>query len=219
MSECECECECECGMGEHEKKAQRIPQLIYSFPFPFPISLSPIPPRAARDMDMLSDRMAEMNSKNAKFVAPKWTAGLMVIPDKAHATSVGKFVGGTAFGCVMMPKMASTFLMMGWAASVGLLYSRGQPELVKDDMGNPGEVRPTSATAVLLTLALVTGFGAVFAVMGSLIGTIGGRLLPPGLAVQLVCHVGFFVAAAFFKTYQGDGSTGGKKKWGKNKGK
>jgi len=206
-------------MGEHEKKAQRIPQLIYSFPFPFPISLSPIPPRAARDMDMLSDRMAEMNSKNAKFVAPKWTAGLMVIPDKAHATSVGKFVGGTAFGCVMMPKMASTFLMMGWAASVGLLYSRGQPELVKDDMGNPGEVRPTSATAVLLTLALVTGFGAVFAVMGSLIGTIGGRLLPPGLAVQLVCHVGFFVAAAFFKTYQGDGSTGGKKKWGKNKGK
>lgn len=174
----------------------------------------------ARDMDMMSDRIAELNKNKKKFTPPQWMGGLMVMPDKPWVVKNAKFMGGTTLGCILLPNMATSFIMLACMCSIGLLYSRGQPETVMDDMGMPGEVRPTSPIAIALTCGLCFGWAAIAAILFAVVASaLPVRLFPTNTVVNLGVNFGFFVASTFFKTYKGDGSSGGKKKWGKNKGK
>ncbi|GMH89606.1 hypothetical protein TL16_g11508 [Triparma laevis f. inornata] len=81
----------------------------------------------------------------------------------------------------------------------------GAPDVPKDDMGAPGEVRSPNPISVGLTVGLVFGWAALSAVLGTLImQSVPGmrRLFPGNLFVNLAINLGFWVAATFFKTYR-----------------
>ena len=158
----------------------------------------------ARMMDMASDRADEMRKRTTKFEAPSWANGLVLPPDAKHLKQTSSYIGGAAAGCFFLPNLSTSFIMLGAMCSLGLLNNRGQPPVVRDDNGNVGEVRSTKATTILVTIALVFGNAALFAVLGSGILTAVpaiARVLPAKLVTNVMIQVGFWFAATFFQTY------------------
>ncbi|GMH66872.1 hypothetical protein TrRE_jg7823 [Triparma retinervis] len=159
----------------------------------------------AREMDILDTRRAEIEKKKRKWSPPAWTKGVLVVPDKKHLKSTSFYLGGTGAGIVMLPNLASSFIMLASMCSLGLLYNRGAPEIPKDEFGQPGEVRSPNPVSVGLTCGLVFGWAAVMAVAGTvLMGMVPGvaRRLPENLVVNLCINLGFWIAATMFKTYR-----------------
>jgi len=54
-----------------------------------------------------------------------------------------------------VPNMASSFVGLGAAATMGLVYTRGRPEPVKDSQGNVGEVKKINLKEMGACIALV----------------------------------------------------------------
>ena len=105
----------------------------------------------------------------------------------------------------MLPNLSTSFIMLASMCCLGLLYNRGAPEVVKDDMGSPGEVRSPNGIAVGLTVGLTFGWAAVMAVFGTVfMQAMPGirRFFPGNLFVNLGINLGFWIAATFFKTYR-----------------
>lgn len=158
----------------------------------------------ARDMDNAEKKLAKEKNK-ITFTPPAWTRGVLVLPDQPHLKSTTSYLGGTSLGCLLLPNLSTSFIMLASMCSLGLLYNRGAPDVPKDDMGAPGEVRSPNSISVGLTVGLVFGWAALSAVLGTLImQSVPGmrRLFPGNLFVNLAINWGFWVAATFFKTYR-----------------
>jgi len=156
-------------------------------------------------MDIIDSRRTEIEARKRKWTVPAWTKGVVVPPDKAHLKSTSFYLGGTGLGIIMLPNLSTSFIMLASMCSLGLLYNRGAPEIPKDDLGQPGEVRTPNAVSVGLTCGLVFGWAAVMAV----IATVGmnlvpgiARRMPVNLITNLAINLGFWIAATGFKTYR-----------------
>ena len=159
----------------------------------------------AREISAAEDSLNSRKSKVKDFKAPAWTRGVLVLPDGAHLKKTSQYLGGTSLGCLMLPNLSTSFIMLASMCSLGLLYNRGAPDVPKDDFGQPGEVRSPSSVSVALTCGLVFGFAALSAVVGTaVISAVPGirRIAPGNLFVNLWINLGFWVAATFFKTYR-----------------
>ncbi|GMH51786.1 hypothetical protein TrVE_jg12227 [Triparma verrucosa] len=157
----------------------------------------------ARDMDSAEKTLA--SRKKVQFKPPAWTSGVMVMPDQVHLKSTSTYLGGTSLGCLLLPNLSTSFIMLASMCSLGLLYNRGAPDVPKDDMGQPGEVRSPNPVSVGLTVGLVFGWAAVAAVAGTVVmSVLPGlrRFFPENLFVNLSINLGFWIAATFFKTYK-----------------
>ncbi|GMI46983.1 hypothetical protein TrCOL_g11112 [Triparma columacea] len=160
---------------------------------------------SAREMDLIDVRRAEIDKKSKKWTPPTWTKGVLVLPDKKHLKSTSFYLGGTGLGIIMIPNLASSFIMLACMCSLGLLYNRGQPEMPKDEFGQAGEVRSPNPVSVGLTCGLVFGWAAVLAVVGTAVmAAVPGvaRRLPENLVVNESINLGFWIAASMFKTYR-----------------
>ena len=160
----------------------------------------------AREISAAEVQLANRGKRSLSDVkVPAWTKGVMVMPDSKHIKQTSSYLGGTSLGCLMLPNLSTSFIMLASMCSLGLLYNRGAPEVPKDDFGQPGEVRSPNAVSVGLTVGLVFGWAALCAVVGTLIlGVAPGirRIAPGNLFVNLWINAGFWVAATFFKTYR-----------------
>jgi hypothetical protein len=167
----------------------------------------------ARASDLASERAEELRRSRRKWEAPGWTRGVVKLPDGKHLKQTSTFLGGATLGCLLVPSMASSFTMIGAVLGIGLLYNRGQPPVVRDDMGNPGEVRPVKPSVIALTvgLNLLIAFSFVFLGVGLMkLFPAVEAVLGSSLVTTLMLNAGFFVACTFFQTYKDGG--GGKKK-------
>lgn len=160
----------------------------------------------AREISAAEVTLANKGKRSLSDVkVPAWTKGVMVMPDAPHLKSTTSYLGGTSLGCLLLPNLSTSFIMLASMCSLGLLYNRGAPDVPKDDFGQPGEVRSPNAVSVGLTVSLVFGWAAACAVIGTLImqALPGIRRFAPGnLFVNLWINAGFWVAATFFKTYR-----------------
>lgn len=151
------------------------------------------------------DRAYERIEKGAwkrKLQPPKWAAKVYVPPDADHLQQCATYFGIFAAAGTFFPKFITSCIAIGFVSSLGLLYQRGAPEPVKDDMGNVGEVRPPDKSVLGLTVGVVMGGVAVGAVLAAVGGALLADVLAPQLVLNLSMQVGFFLAAAFFKTYK-----------------
>lgn len=159
----------------------------------------------AREMDIMDEKRAEIDKQRKKWSPPGWTKGVVVLPDKKHLKSTSSYLGGTGLGIIMLPNLATSFIMLASMCSLGLLYNRGSPEMPKDEFGQAGEVRSPNPVSVGLTVGLVFGWAAIMAVVSTvLMGMIPNiaRRLPENLIVNLAINLGFWIAATGFKTYR-----------------
>jgi hypothetical protein len=78
---------------------------------------------------------------------------------------------------------------------------RGTPDIVRDDMGNPGESRPANYGALGKTLGICAIFGGIGFALGNVILT--SFALPasiqPDAVINSLFNIGLWVAAMFFQ--------------------
>jgi len=85
-------------------------------------------------------------------------------PSSAHFRTASSLMGIFALMGVCVPTQAMNFVGLSGVACMGLIYQRGRPEPVKDDMGNAGAVQKINykeaASAVVITaLGVLSGLG------------------------------------------------------------
>jgi hypothetical protein len=133
---------------------------------------------------------------------PEFTKGLIEKPDRDYLQKSTKYLGGCALGCFFVPKLVTTFMMLGAICSLGMLQSRGLPPLVLDENGNPGEVRKSDVKTTSLLVIVVFGNALLFAALGGLVGTlfpVVQKFATVPVLGGILVNTGFWVAATFFQ--------------------
>lgn len=106
--------------------------------------------------------------KKPLFTIPEWARNSVALPTKKYLKRTSLLMGifvGLGF---LTPTLASSCMAMAFIAAAGFLFNRGLPEVVRDDFGNAGEVRPVQNKVVLKTILINLAMGGVFFGLGQL---------------------------------------------------
>lgn len=76
-------------------------------------------------------------------------------PSPKHALQVFGLLGGLSFAGWLAPNTAGTTLLINTVSAMGFMYNRGEADVVRDDFGQIGEIRPMKPKPMALT-ALIT---------------------------------------------------------------
>lgn len=82
---------------------------------------------------------------------------VIIPPTPKYALQVIGLLGGLALAAWISPSSASTIGLLNTASGLGFIYNRGEPDVVRDDFGQVGEVKPMKPKPFALTAALVGG--------------------------------------------------------------
>jgi hypothetical protein len=87
----------------------------------------------------------------------------IIMPTPKYALYVCALLGGLSLATWLAPSTAGTILMINVMSGMGFVYNRGEPDVVRDDFGQVGEIRPMQpkpfAVTALLTAAIwLAGF-------------------------------------------------------------
>ena len=63
-------------------------------------------------------------------------------------------LGGLSLASWISPNSAGTILLINVMSGMGFMYNRGQPDVVRDDFGQIGEVRPMKPKPMALTCGI-----------------------------------------------------------------
>eukprot|EP00441_Pelagodinium_beii_P040038 CAMPEP_0197627080 /NCGR_PEP_ID=MMETSP1338-20131121/5790_1 /TAXON_ID=43686 ORGANISM="Pelagodinium beii, Strain RCC1491" /NCGR_SAMPLE_ID=MMETSP1338 /ASSEMBLY_ACC=CAM_ASM_000754 /LENGTH=314 /DNA_ID=CAMNT_0043197699 /DNA_START=31 /DNA_END=975 /DNA_ORIENTATION=- len=137
-----------------------------------------------------------------KYVAgyiPPGIRQMIEPPNTKHFRWASGLLGAFALIGLCVPSQATNFVGLGAASSMGLVYQRGRPEPVKDEMGNVGRVQKPPIKEMGITIALIlSGVG---------IGTLTSYLLALALKTEFqACFcptvlLVLWVISLFFKVY------------------
>jgi hypothetical protein len=83
---------------------------------------------------------------------------LFELPTPKYALQVFAILGGLTLATWLAPSTAGTILLINVVSGMGFIYNRGQPEVVRDDFGQIGEIRPMQPKPFALTAAITFVF-------------------------------------------------------------
>eukprot|EP00929_Paragymnodinium_shiwhaense_P071385 TRINITY_DN36299_c1_g3_i1.p1 TRINITY_DN36299_c1_g3~~TRINITY_DN36299_c1_g3_i1.p1 ORF type:complete len:366 (+),score=94.93 TRINITY_DN36299_c1_g3_i1:68-1099(+) len=138
--------------------------------------------------------------KGMQKYLPAGVNRMMEFPDAKHFQRASVLLGAFTLLGLCVPTQASNFVGLSAASALGLIYARGRPEPVKDEMGAPGQVQKLNFKEVIATIAVVATAGLIGG--GATLGLARLRSdtsLPVTFLVS--CCFMFWTAALFFKVY------------------
>ncbi|GAB0496246.1 hypothetical protein MMPV_007558 [Pyropia vietnamensis] len=100
--------------------------------------------------------------KKPLFTIPEWARNSVALPTKQYLKRTSLLMAifvGLGF---LTPTLASSCMAMAFISAAGFLFNRGLPEVVRDDFGNAGEVRPVQNKVVLKTILINLAMGDSF---------------------------------------------------------
>jgi len=106
--------------------------------------------------------------KKPLFTIPEWARNSVALPTKKYLKRTSILMGVFVGLGFLTPTLASSCMAMAFISAAGFLFNRGLPEVVRDDFGNAGEVRPVQNKVVLKTILINLAMGGVFFGLGQL---------------------------------------------------
>mmetsp|Transcript_22363 Transcript_22363/g.55920 ORF Transcript_22363/g.55920 Transcript_22363/m.55920 type:complete len:293 (-) Transcript_22363:63-941(-) len=162
----------------------------------------------ARMAGSLKAKVAE-SPFDRKFVEKKdpwyskiaWLAKIVRMPKQKYAIQVSILMSCFIVAGIFAPQLASTTMGFGFLSAMGFLYNRGTPDVVRDDMGNPGESRPANYAALGKTLVICLLFAGMGFSFGQVLITSAAlpAMMQPDAVINTFFNVGLWVSAMFFQ--------------------
>jgi len=124
-------------------------------------------------------------------------------PSPKYALNVLALLGGLSLATWCAPSTAGTILIINTVSAMGFIYNRGEAEVVRDDFGQIGEVRPMKPKPFILTAAITAFFFAVGYVRAKQVVAMMAnptRGIEPVLRVTLI-SVGLTLPSLFVKVH------------------
>lgn len=140
--------------------------------------------------------------KKKLFVLPRWLKDLVQFPSREYMQKTTLIMMIFVVLGFATPTLAGSCMAMAFIASMGFLYNRGLPDVVRDDYGNPGEVRPVKHKIVLITVLISLATAGVFFGLGQLYMLylpLPGWCSPDSF-VNFTVVFGLWFSAVFFRT-------------------
>jgi hypothetical protein len=139
--------------------------------------------------------------KDPWWTKVKWLANIVRLPEKKYAIQVTILMSCFIFAGIFAPQLASTTMGFGFLSAMGFLYNRGTPDIVRDDMGNPGESRPANYAALGKTLAICLLFAGMGFSLGQVLITSAAlpAMIQPDAVINTLFNVGLWFSAMFFQ--------------------
>jgi len=131
---------------------------------------------------------------------PAGVRDMIEMPDSGEFKRSSGLLGVFALMGLCVPTQATNFVGLGAAACMGLIYARGRPVPVKDEMGNAGSVQGLNyrecggAVAVVVASALM-GAGVTLGLGYVLVDS------PMSVIFCTSCCIFFWMSSLFFKVY------------------
>jgi len=123
---------------------------------------------------------------------------LIAVPTPKYALNVVGLIGGLALATWISPNACGTILLINVMSAMGFMYNRGEAEVVRDDMGQIGEIRPMKPKP----MALTCGITFVFWMWGFLKAkkmVAAGLQLPETILRTNLISLGMILIALFVK--------------------
>jgi len=79
-------------------------------------------------------------------------------PSPKHALQVVGLLGGLSLAGWIAPNTAQTTLLINTVSAMGFMYNRGEADVVRDDYGQIGEIRPMKKKPMAFTAAITSIF-------------------------------------------------------------
>lgn len=86
-------------------------------------------------------------------------------PSSQHFRVTSGWLGLATLVGTCVPNLTTNVVAMAAIICMGLVYQRNRPELVRDEFGNPGEVRQVDPKEMIATVAFVAAGGLLGALM------------------------------------------------------
>jgi len=79
---------------------------------------------------------------------------LILVPSPRYAFQVFTILGGLTLATWVAPSTAGSILLINIMSGMGFIYNRGEADVVRDDFGQIGEIRPMKPKPFMLTAAI-----------------------------------------------------------------
>lgn len=147
----------------------------------------------------LGDSPRRMLNKYVLGYLPPSFRSMLEAPTMAYFRRASGLCGLFALLGLCAPSQATNFVGLAAASTMGLIYTRGRPEPVRDEMGNPGEVRQLNykemaGCIAVVALATLLGCGICYLAV-----TLADAPMQSAF-VTATCFM-FWLASLFFKVY------------------
>jgi len=86
---------------------------------------------------------------------------LILVPSPRYAFQVFSILGGLTFATWLAPSTAGSILLINIVSAMGFIYNRGEADVVRDDFGQIGEIRPMKPKPFMFTAAITASFSFV----------------------------------------------------------
>lgn len=148
----------------------------------------------------LGDSPRRLLNKYVLGFLPPSIRQMIEAPDMPHFRRASGLCGLFALLGLCVPTQATNFVGLAAASAMGLIYQRGRPEPVKDEMGNVGEVRQINFKEMGGTIGVV----ALAAALGCGLSYLFVQFTDAPIQAAFCASTCFFfwMAALFFKVYQ-----------------
>jgi len=83
---------------------------------------------------------------------------MILVPSPRYALQVMTILGGLTLATWLAPSTAGSILLINIVSSMGFIYNRGEADVVRDDFGQIGEIRPMKPKPFMLTAAITATF-------------------------------------------------------------
>lgn len=148
----------------------------------------------------LGDSPRRLVSKYVLGYLPPSIQSMLEAPTMAYFRRASGLCGLFALLGLCAPTQATNFVGLAAASAMGLIYTRGRPEPVRDEMGNPGEVRQMNYKEMagcigVVALATLLGCGICYFAISVADAPMQAAF------VTSTCFM-FWLASLFFKVYQ-----------------
>ena len=85
---------------------------------------------------------------------PRIARKVFAMPTKKWAIQVVGLLGGLTFAAWCSPSSVGSVLLLNTLSCAGWMYNRGTPDVVRDDQGQIGEVRPMKLKPAIMAFGL-----------------------------------------------------------------
>ena len=139
-------------------------------------------------------------------IANAWRKRVIIIPTPKYALQVIGLMGGLALSAWVAPSTASTTALINTVSGMGFMYNRGEAEVVRDDFGQIGEIRPMKPRPFGLTVGIAAFVWILASIKtNKMMGAIAmatGSQAPKGLALIVrttYVSLGLMIPALFVR--------------------
>ena len=91
-------------------------------------------------------------------IANGYRKKMFMRPSPKHAMQVFGLLGGLSLAGWVAPSTAQTTLLINTVSAMGFMYNRGEADVVRDDFGQIGEIRPMKPRPMALTAGITGTF-------------------------------------------------------------